>query len=90
MGFLDIITSTILAIFSMFAQLIKYLSSAPGEAFNNIFTNWGKSFEGYGIAIPIVFIVILGVTGAVAYTFIEMGKTMSDAMDVGDIGEMGG
>ncbi len=90
MGFLDIVTSGILAVFSMFAQLVQYLSSAPGNALYTVFTNWGQAFEGYGIAIPIVFVLILGITGAVAYTLIEMGKTMGDAMDVGGMAGAGG
>ncbi|MGC8585907.1 MAG: hypothetical protein ACP5L4_07350, partial [Thermoplasmata archaeon] len=87
---MDIVTSGILAMFSMFAQLIQYFSSAPGNALYTIFSNWGRSFEGYGIAIPIVFVLILGLTGAVAYTLIEMAKTMSDAMDVGGMAGAGG
>jgi len=86
MGFLYIITSGILAVFSMFSQLIQYLISAPGYALYTIFTNWGQSFENYGIAIPIVFVLILAITGAVAYTLIETASVMNDAMSFGGSG----
>ncbi|MGC8584849.1 MAG: hypothetical protein ACP5L4_01840 [Thermoplasmata archaeon] len=89
MGFLDIVTSGILAIFSMFSQLIQYLASSPGNAIYIILTNWGISFEGYGIAIPIIFVLIVGVTGAVAYTIIEMAESTNEAMGVGDIENIG-
>jgi hypothetical protein len=85
MGFLDIITSGILAVFSMFSQLIEYMASAPGYTMYLVLTNWGLSFKNFGIFIPLVFIMTLGITGVVAYTLIEMAESMNDIMDVANL-----
>ncbi len=90
MEILGLLLAGITQVLLMFAQLINYLLTAPGDALFSIFTNWGQAFEGFGIAIPIVFVLIIGITGLIAYTLIEMGKVLNDSMDIGGMAGAGG
>jgi hypothetical protein len=62
--------------------MVQYIIEAPGNSFNTIMQNWGQSFSSYGIIIPVVFVIIVGITGAIIYTFLEMNKSIDDAMNV--------
>jgi len=81
MSYLNILSQFLSQIFNMFSQMVQYVIEAPGNSFNTIMENWGQSFSSYGIIIPVVFVIIVGITGAIIYTFIEMNKSIDDAMN---------
>jgi len=82
MSYLNILSQFLSQIFNMFNQMVQYVIEAPGNSFNTIMQNWGQSFSSYGIIIPVVFVIIVGITGAIIYTFLEMNKSIDDAMNV--------
>lgn len=82
MSYLNILSQFLSQIFNMFNQMVQYIIEAPGNSFNTIMQNWGQSFSSYGIIIPVVFVIIVGITGAIIYTFLEMNKSIDDAMNV--------
>jgi len=85
MGVLSIVQAFVVQVFNMFMQLLDYLIVAPGNTFNQIMTTWGQSFANFGILIPVIFVIIIGITGAIVYTFITMGKDISESMNVTDM-----
>ena len=86
MGFLEEIADGIVQMFSMFAQLVQYIIGGQGGAIHEMGYDFGNAFNGFGLAIPIVFVMIIGITGGVAYTLILLGGAMNEAMDSADIG----
>ena len=89
MDLLSIIIQFFQQIFSMFNQMVGYLITAPGSALYDIMTQWGHSFEAYVLLIPIVFVTVLGITGILVYTFIEMNQGIDEGMNVTNlIGEV--
>lgn len=69
------------AITSGFDTLIKDIASGFGNSIVAMFQNWANSLYGIGIWAPVIFVLVLGIAGAVIYFFFDAYGIERDALN---------
>ncbi len=62
--------------FQLFAQFLVYLMNAPTNAWTSVTQIVGIEISGYGDFVPVMLVIVLGITAITAYTILSISHTI--------------